>query len=122
MFDISADTYPENCVHTINVIKKDNKLVLWVNMHDIKDKLGVKNMFDLTINAIKSIYDTENPTKNKLKKKKRYGKEFIENLTLICIREDIALSIKINRRIPMAIEFRTKLGFNQHDLIMAKQQ
>ena len=78
MFDISADTYPENCVHTINVIEKDNKLVLWVNMHDIKDKLSVKNMLDLTINAIKSIYDTENPTKNKLKKIKDMEKNLLK--------------------------------------------
>ena len=28
MIDINADTYAKNCVHTINVIKKDNKSVL----------------------------------------------------------------------------------------------
>ena len=29
-------------------------------MHNIKDKLGVKNMSDLTIKAIKGIYETTN--------------------------------------------------------------
>ena len=41
MFDINTDTYAENCVHTINVIKKDNKSTLWIKMHDIQDNLGV---------------------------------------------------------------------------------
>ena len=40
----------------------------------------------------------------------------------IYIRESLALSIIINCRIPTAIEFRSKLRFNQHDLIMTKEQ
>ena len=73
MIDINAKTCAENCVHTINVTKRDNKSILWIKMHDIQDKLGVRNMSDLTIIAIKGIRDTE--------KYKRYGKEFIDDLT-----------------------------------------
>ena len=56
MIVINAKSYAENCVHTINVIKKDNKSVLWIKMHDIQDKMGVKNISDLTIKAIRCIY------------------------------------------------------------------
>ena len=72
MFNINSNTYAENCIYTIKVIKKGNKSVLWVKMHDIQDKLGVKNMYDFTIKSIKDIYDAENLTKEKIKKYKKY--------------------------------------------------
>ena len=43
-------------------------------------------------------------------------------MTGIYIHEDLALSIIMNCRGPTTIQFRTKLGFNQHDLIMTKEQ
>ena len=58
-FNISVDTYAKTCIHTIEVIIKNNKSVLWVIisfMRDIKDKLCVKSMSDLTIKAIKDTY------------------------------------------------------------------
>ena len=73
MFLINANTYAENCDHTIKVIKKDNKWVFWIQMHDIPYKLGVKNMSDLTIKAIKGIYKTKTPTREQIKKYKRHG-------------------------------------------------
>ena len=85
-------------------------------------KLGLKNMSDLTIKAIKGNYDTEAPTKERTRKYKRYGKEFIDDITGIYIHKDLALSIIMNCRTPTTIEFRTKLGFSQHDLIMTKEQ
>ena len=42
MIKISADTYPKNCVSLGKVNKKHKKLVLWIKMHNIKDKLGVQ--------------------------------------------------------------------------------
>ena len=79
-------------------------------------------MSDLTIKAIKGFYNTENPTKEQIKKYKRYGKEFICNLTGICIRKNLDLSIIIDCRTLTTVEFKTKLGFNQHDIIMTKEQ
>ena len=35
MIDINAHTYAENCVNTIEVIKKAYKSTLWITMHDI---------------------------------------------------------------------------------------
>ena len=91
-------------------------------MHDIQDNLGVKNMCDLKIKAIKDIYNTESPTKEKNKKYKRYGKEFLDGLTSIYIREDLALSIIMYCTTPGSVKFKTKLGFNSHDPIMRKEQ
>ena len=56
MFKISAKTCATKCINTVTVHKKDNKTVLWIKMHNIQDSLGVKNMSDLTIKAIKWIY------------------------------------------------------------------
>ena len=41
-------------------------------MYDIQDKLGVKNMSDLTIKAIKAIYNTKHFTAKNIYK--RHGK------------------------------------------------
>ena len=78
-------------------------------MDDIQGKLDIKNMSDLTIKAIKGIYNTENPAKKQIGKYKSYGK-------------DLTLSIITDCRTPTDIVFMTKLGFNQHDLIMIKEQ
>ena len=41
----------------IRIIKnEENKTEIWLRMHDIKDKLGVKNVSDLTIKEIEDIY------------------------------------------------------------------
>ena len=64
--------------------------MILVKVHDIKDKLGVKNMSDLTIKTTKDIYDTETLTKEQIKKYRRNGKEFIAGLD-IC--EDLALKL-----------------------------
>ena len=79
-------------------------------------------MSDLTTKAIKGIYNTKNLTEEQIKKHKRYGKEFIDNLTGIYICENFALSKIMDCRTPTAIQFRSKLGFNQHDLLMTKQK
>ena len=37
MFSINADPYVENFIHTINIIKRENKSTLWIKIHDIQD-------------------------------------------------------------------------------------
>ena len=88
-------------------------------MHDIQEKLSVKNMSDLTIKAIKCFYNTKNLKKEQIKK---IWKRNLAGLTWIYFREDLALSIILDCRIPTAIEFRSKLGFKQHDIIRTKEQ
>ena len=46
---IRAKKYAKNCINTITVHKKENKTVLWMKIHDIKNQLGAKNMSDLVI-------------------------------------------------------------------------
>ena len=46
-------------------------------MHDMKNKLGVKNMSDLSIKAIKDIYETKTPTKKQIEKCKIYAKNTV---------------------------------------------
>ena len=93
MFKISAKTCATKCINKVTVHKKDNKTVLWIKMHNIQDSLGVKNMSDLTIKAIKGIYGTKRPTNEQIKRCKRYGKELLDTLTGLYIHENLALSL-----------------------------
>ena len=43
-------------------------------MHDIHDKLGVKDISDLTRKAIKGNYDTKTPTEEEKRTFKKFGK------------------------------------------------
>ena len=74
-------------IHKLHSYNRSNfkKSVLWIKEINIEDKLGVKNISDLTIKAIKGIFDTEILTKEQAEKYKRYGKEFIDDLTGIYI-------------------------------------
>ena len=67
---------------------------------------------DLTIKSIKYIYDAKTLTKEQIRKYKKYGKEFFDDLTGIYIHEDLALSIIMSCRAPIATQFATKLEFN----------
>ena len=49
-------------------------------------------------------------------------KKYHADLTGIYILEKLVLFIGMDCRTPTAITFSTKLGFNQHDLIMTKEQ
>ena len=121
MIKINANTYAKNCIYAIKVIKKDNKLVLWIKRHDIQEKIDLKVMSDPTIKAIKSICNTKSPTKEQIRKYKRHGKEFINGLTGIYIRKNLALSIIMDCRKSRPNKFRSKLRFTQHDLKISKE-
>ena len=90
-------------------------------MYDIQDKLGVKNISDLTTKAIKGTYNTENLTKDQTRKYKTYGKHVIADLTGIYVCKDLAFKIIMYFTVPTAAEFSTKLGFNPHDPIIRKK-
>ena len=68
MIKISVDTYAKNSINTIKVHKKDSKTVLWIKMHDMQEKLSVKNNSDLTKKAIKGIYELKSLTNKQIKK------------------------------------------------------
>ena len=48
----------EKCGIKLMIIRNEkNKLEIWLKIHDIQDKLGVKNMSDLVIKEIEGIYN-----------------------------------------------------------------
>ena len=48
----------EKCGIKLMIIRNEkNKLEIWLKIHHIQDKLGVKNMSDLVIKEIEGIYN-----------------------------------------------------------------
>ena len=84
----------------------------------MQNQLGVKNISDLTIKAMKCNINTNSLTKKLLRTYKRKGKEFVDDLKGMYIHQDLALSIIIYYRPLAAVKFKTKSIYNQHDLIM----
>ena len=78
------------------------------------------DLSDLTIKVIRVIYNTETLTDEKIGAYKKHGSELIDGKKFMYIHEGLALSIIMNCRKTTAIKFRTKLGFNQYNLIMTK--
>ena len=58
MIEISAETFAENCIHTITQLRKGEELVLWIRIKDIGEKLDVKNFGDLIYKEIKGKFET----------------------------------------------------------------
>ena len=73
MVDISAETFAENCIHTIKQLKKGKEPVLLIRIKDIEKKLDVKNIFDLVDKEIKGKFETNYPTEQQIRKYKRHG-------------------------------------------------
>ena len=70
MFRISAEKFAEAKVHTITI---GNRGLFWVRMIDVQEVLRVKNMSDLVRKEIRGIFETNNPTKDQIRKYKRPG-------------------------------------------------
>ena len=114
MVKISAETFAENCIHTITQLRKGKEPILWIRIKDIGRKLDVKNIFDLVDKEIK----------DKFEKYKRHGSEFIEGIKLIYAHECIMIPIIMHCRVSTrkTIKFESKLGFNQSDIKLTKEQ
>ena len=65
---ITIEAYKNTQVHTITV--KSNSW-FWIKMNDMQNGLGMKNIFDLTRKEMQGIYETQNPTKEQIKKHQR---------------------------------------------------
>ena len=65
-----------------------------------------------------------NPTDEQTREYKRHGSELIDGEKFMYTCEDIIMPIIIHYRVstPEPIELKTRLGFNQHNLIMMKEQ
>ena len=63
-------------------------------------------------------YNTENRTQEQIRKYKRHGSELIDPEKFMYARKDIISAIIMNCETATAVDFKTKLGFEQHDLII----
>ena len=62
MVEITKEIFAKNCIHTITQVKKSKRLVLWIIIKDIGEKLDVKSIFDLVDKEIKGKFETNYPT------------------------------------------------------------
>ena len=109
MVDISADTFAKNCIHIIKQLRKGKEPVLWIRIKDVREKLDVKNI--------------ETNLKLIIQQKK-HGSEFIEGIKFMYAYECIIIPVTMHCGVstPKSIDFRSKLGFNQYDITLAKEE
>ena len=91
-------------------------------MHDLQVILDLKNMSDLIIEEIKSRHKTRNPTKQEIRQYKIDNREWSYDNKYTFITNDIVSTMIKNCKTTTEVQFRTKLGFNQQDLVMNKEQ
>ena len=115
MVDISAETFAKNCIHAITQLRKGKKLALW---------LRIKDIFDLVDKEIKGKFETNRLTEQQIRKYKRHGSELIKNERFMSAHECIIMPVIMHCRVstPKSIEVRSKLGFNQYDITLTKEQ
>ena len=84
----------------------------------------LKTFFDLVDKEIKGKCETNYPTEQEIRRYKSHGSEFIEGIKFIYAHECIIIPIIMHCRVstPRSMEFRSKLGFNQYDIALAKEQ
>ena len=118
---ISVKEFTDAKVHTVTI---DNRRLFWVKMCDAQKRLSVENIYDLLRKEIWGTFETDNSTKEQIRKYKRRKKELDNdsnsNFRYACA--DIIIKIIMQcSKTQKAVEFKTKLGFNPINLIMSKQ-
>ena len=60
-------------------------------MYDVQEGIGVKNMSDLVTKEIRAIFRTKNPSKDQIRKRKKWEKEWDHNsaATFVYVRSDL---------------------------------
>ena len=124
MVDISAETFAKNCIHTISQLKRGKESALWKRIKDTGRELDVKNIFDLVDKEVKGKFEINYPTEKQIRKYKRHGSEFIKNIKFMYTDECIIIPTTMHCIVatPKSIEFGSKLGFNQYDITLTKEQ
>ena len=125
MVQISTKTWNNAGVDVIIIhYRGEEKPVLWLRIKDIGRELDDENNYDLIDKEIKGKFEINNLTDEQIRKYKRYGSEFIESPKFMYAHEDIITSVIMHCRISTqkSIEFRSKIGFNQYDIKLTKEQ
>ena len=120
MVKISAETFAKNCFY--NLIDKEKNS--WLENKDIKERLGVQNIYDLVHKEIKGKFETKNPTMQQNREYKRDGSESTGSEKYVYTHEDIIIRVIMSCRVSTseAIKFRSELAFKQHDIVLSKEQ
>ena len=92
--------------------------MLWLRNKDIEDE----NIYDLIDKKIKGRFETKNLTNEQIREYKRHGSELIDGEKFMYIRQDIRMPIIMHCWVSTLEAIKTRLGFNQHDLLMTKEQ
>ena len=124
MVSISGETFGKNCIHSIKQLRKGKESVLWIRIKDIGEKLDVKNIGDLIYKEIKGKFETNYLIEQQIRKYKQHGSEFIQDINFMYAHECIIIPIIMYCRVstPKTIEFKSKVGFNQYDITLTKEQ
>ena len=120
LHQISKKTFSKCCIHNI----ADREKKLWLRIKDIGEKLDVTNIFGLVNKAIKGKFESNYPTEQQIREYKRHGSELIRDEKFMYTHECIIIPVIMHCRVstPKSIEFRSKLGFNQYDITLTKEQ
>ena len=121
MGEVSDGAYKRTDVCAIKSNRSNSHKVILVEIHNIRDKLGVKNMSDLVRKKIRGKLNNEHPTKEEISRYKTNEREWSNDNDNTLITIDIASAIKKNCK-KNANEFREKLGFEDIDLIMTNEK
>ena len=87
-------------------------------------KTSMKNIYDTVDREIKDRFETKNPTDEQPTEYKRNGSELIDGEKIMNTHKYIIMPIIMHCRVstPEPIEFKTRLGFDQHNFIMTKEK
>lgn len=116
MLKISAEKFAENCVY--NIIDKNNKVGTRKYVL-IQKMLVVQNICDLIDKEIKDRFETRNPTDEQISEYRSHDSISINGENCKYTHEDIITPIIMHRE---SEKIRSKLGSEQHDMIMNKEQ
>ena len=121
MVQVSAKTWEKSSIRMRIIKNEENKLEIWLNRHDIQHRLGVKSISDMTIKEIEGLYNKKR--KNITRQEKEEYKAWADD-GFVYILSDLALKIikgyKGSEK--KAFNFRSNLGFKQHDVILSREQ
>ena len=95
MLDISVTEFMNAKVHIITI---DNRRLLWVEMHEVYEGLGIKNISDLVRKEIHCIFEIKNPSKDQIRRYKRPEKEWFSDDIYAYVRSDLILKLIKNCR------------------------
>ena len=115
MLDVGPKEFSEARVYAMTVGKRK---LYWVRVYDIQKRLGIENMSDLVRKTMFCPFESNKPSKEEKRKYKRCGKESFNDLIFKIIMNNRGSKKKGGQE--EASEFKRKLGFKEHNIIMSK--